>query len=457
VPSLALEALRLAQGADSIAVKSSGASRIVSFGEHTGISQIRVGSRTVPTDAEGRVWVHYTRKVPGRTIAAWRLFDSGVPKSEIDGKIVFVGTSASRLMDLHATPLDPAAPGVEIHAQVAEQILSDHYLLRPDWADGAEMVYLLALGVGLILLLPRLGPLWCGGIGLSVAASAFPLSWYAFARWHWIFDPLFPALVCLLVYLSSSLISYWRSAKELRRLALLDMVKDEVISMVSHDLRAPVGSMIMVSDSMERGLYGPVSDEQKEALKLIAASGNRLIAFTDNVLDAAKIKAGRMELHRRELRAREVLAAVVELLAWKAAHQKIRLEMTVRDDLPPIDADSEKLEQVFNNLISNALKFTPEGGRVAAEAQVDGDFVRFCVRDTGMGIAAEDIPKLFAAFAQADVARQREMRVKGTGLGLSICRVIVEAHGGRIWVESAPQEGAAFYFTIPVFRAPKPS
>ena len=455
-PALSLEALRVAQGASGFVVKSSGAHRTASFGQHTGISAIKVGDRVVPTDREGRLWIHYTGPAPRRSVPAWKLFEPDFPKDGLRGIVVFVGTSSERLKDLKTTPLNPMAPGVEVHAQAAEQILLGAYLGRPDWADGAEIAYLLALGVGLILMLPRWGAAWCGAIGLSVAAAAFPVSWAAFVRFHWLLDPLFPALVALAVYISSSWIQHLQSEAERRRLAVLDAVKDEVIATVSHDLRGPVAAMMMVVDMLKGGSQGPLTDAQLRYLQMIKDSGRKLTNFVNNVLDAAKIKAGKMEFHKTEVRAQEMIPALAELFVLSAAAKGVKLKQDVPDDLACVDADREKLEQVINNLLGNAMKFTPSGGAITLAAAPDGNFVRFSVDDTGYGISPEDAAKLFQKFSQVDLAAQKEKKVSGTGLGLSICKTIVEAHGGKIWVESEKGKGSSFRFTIPTFVVPAP-
>jgi signal transduction histidine kinase len=455
-PNLSLEVLRVAQGAEAIAVKSSGASGELSFGTHTGISQIKVGGVVVPTDAAGRLWLYYSPRAAERTIPAWKIMDPSFKSPELEGAIALVGTSAIGLSDLRSTPLSPLLPGVEIHAQAVEQMLTGRFLRRPDWASGAELVYLVVLGAGMILLLPRLSALWCGAIGLAVVLAGFAASWAAFVRFNWLVDPLLPALTALLIYLSSSLISYVRSERERRKLIILDMVKDEFIATVSHDLRGPVNAMLMVVDLMERGIYGPLTDKQKHNLKLIKDSGRKLTAFVSNILDAAKIKAGKIEFHKTEVKPQEMLPAIAELFALSAGAKSLKLEHAVPDDIPSISGDREKLEQVVNNLVGNAMKFTPSGGTITLEARPEDAFVRISVVDTGLGISAEDLPKLFKKFQQVDLAAQKDMRVVGTGLGLSICKSIVEAHGGRIWVESEKGKGSAFRFTIPRFQPAAP-
>ena len=215
LPSLAAEALRVAQGARGYAVKSSGGSG--ETGGHTGINKVKVGSLVIPTDYAGRVWVYFTKDAPGRTIPAWRLFEKDFDPALIDGTIDFVGTSAAGLRDLRVTALNPVLPGVEVHANIAEQALLGSYLERPDWAAGAELVYMLVFGLLLLLLLPRLGAALCALVGAAGAGLALYASWNAFAAHGYLLDPVFPVLTVLAVYMSSSLVSYLKSETERRQ------------------------------------------------------------------------------------------------------------------------------------------------------------------------------------------------------------------------------------------------
>ncbi len=218
LPALALEALRAAQGAANYAVKCSGASGEASYGEHTGIVSIKVGQFTIPTDGHGRFWVYYAKEAPARTVPAWKVLEKDFPGRELEGAIVFVGASAAGLKDLRTTPLNPAAAGVDVHASIVEQVLQGRYINRPDWAAGAELCYLLVLGLALLALLHRVGAAWCAGLSLLAVAGAFALSWHAFTAWGMLLDPLFPSIVVAAVYASSSLLSYLRTEREKREI-----------------------------------------------------------------------------------------------------------------------------------------------------------------------------------------------------------------------------------------------
>ena len=213
-PTLAVEALRVAQRASTIIIKSSGANREVAFGEITGITDVKIGNVPVSTDKKGRILLYDTGHVAARFIPAWQVFKDDFDAGRVRDHILFVGTSAAGLMDIRATPLSPSIPGVELHAQVVEQMLLQDFLERPDYAKGMEIVFLLVYGLILVVVLPRIGAAWGGlfaGIGI---AAALGFSWYAFVELRLLFAPIYPSIIALLVYLSSSIISYLRTEAE---------------------------------------------------------------------------------------------------------------------------------------------------------------------------------------------------------------------------------------------------
>ena len=216
-PSLSVEALRVAQGARTFILKSSGANLEASYGASTGLNNIKVGNIEIPVDANGRMWLHYTQDVPQRRLSAWRVFAEDFDPAEVEGMIIFVGTSAAGLSDLRATPLNPATPGVEVHVQAVEQALLGHFLKRPDWANGAEIMFMVALGLLLVLLLPHLGALWSALVGIAGIAAAIATSWTLFKGELWLLDPIYPSLVVLLVYLAGSLLNFLRTEQEKRQ------------------------------------------------------------------------------------------------------------------------------------------------------------------------------------------------------------------------------------------------
>lgn len=213
-PALFCEAVRVAQQASSYIIKSAGSSGESGFGEKTGLVDIKVGQFVIPTDSEGKVWLYDTGHRAERFIPAWKIFEKSFNPSQVEGKIIFVGASASGLRDLRATPLNPVSAGTEIHTQLAEQIILGDFLHRPDWAEGAEILYMTALALALIFSLPLLGALPCAFAAAAVAIMAFIFSWVAFSQWHLLFDPVVPSLACLIIYIVSSLINFLRTEKD---------------------------------------------------------------------------------------------------------------------------------------------------------------------------------------------------------------------------------------------------
>ncbi|MBI4346551.1 MAG: adenylate/guanylate cyclase domain-containing protein, partial [Elusimicrobia bacterium] len=216
---LAAEALRVAQGVKTIPIKTSTGQGEVNLGARTGITKVKIGDFTVPTDGQGRVWLHFTRPADDkrRTIPIWQVFQNQVPEGALAGAILFVGTSAQGLRDLRVTPVNAAASGVDVHAQVVEQILLGHWLTRPDWAPGAELLFLVALGLALILLMGRIGPGWCAILGIVAIAGSIVGSWRAFTHQGLLLDPVYPSAAAVLIYLAASLISYLKAETEKRQ------------------------------------------------------------------------------------------------------------------------------------------------------------------------------------------------------------------------------------------------
>jgi adenylate cyclase len=215
-PSLPLETLRVGQGETTVFVKSSGSSGVGAFGQRTGVEHVRVGSIVLPTDGDAEMWLRFARPDARRYISAHRVLDGSVDAKEIAGRDIIVGTSAVGLLDLRATPLDSAVPGVEVHAQALEQMLSGDHLSRPAFATGAELVYLVLAGGALAWLIRRLGAASTAAIGAAAIVVVFGVSWLAYTRGY-LLDPVYPSLAILLVYLATSLQGYMSTERDRSR------------------------------------------------------------------------------------------------------------------------------------------------------------------------------------------------------------------------------------------------
>ncbi len=231
------------------------------------------------------------------------------------------------------------------------------------------------------------------------------------------------------------------------KLREMDRLKTEFLASMSHELRTPLNAIIGFSKVMLKGIDGPISDLQKNDLDIICSSGEHLLVLISDVLDLAKIESGRLELHKETLDIEDILNSVLDKCRPLADEKKISLTKNIDGKFPPLLADKTRVNQILLNIISNAIKFTYDGG-VTVSAEVEDNDLLISISDTGIGIKKEDIPKIFERFRQLDGSNIR--REGGTGLGLAITKELVEMHGGTIQVKSVPGAGSAFYVRIPL-------
>jgi len=233
-----------------------------------------------------------------------------------------------------------------------------------------------------------------------------------------------------------------------RQLEVADRHKSEFLASMSHELRTPLNAVIGFSEVLLDRMFGELNPKQEEYLQDILTSGRHLLSLINDILDLAKIEAGRMELEVTDFHLPQAIDNAITLIRERAARRAIELEVEIDPRLGEIKGDERKVKQVLLNLLSNAIKFTPEGGRVSVHAALADDFAEISVIDTGVGIAPEDHETVFEEFRQvgSDYAKKHE----GTGLGLTLSRRFVELHGGKIWVKSQLNQGATFTFTLPV-------
>jgi len=227
-----------------------------------------------------------------------------------------------------------------------------------------------------------------------------------------------------------------------------NQLKSEFLANMSHELRTPLNVVIGFSQLMMDGVPGKINEEQQQCLSDILDSSQHLLGLINGVLDLSKIEAGRVEFELENIALNEVLASLTRTMRPILAPRKQSLDIKVEKGLPPVCADEGKLDQVLINLVDNASKFTPEGGKLKVEAVREGDWCRVSVIDNGVGIRKEDQEKVFEPFCQLYNPLTKEK--KGTGLGLPLVKQIVERYGGRIWVESEYGKGSRFIFTLPL-------
>jgi signal transduction histidine kinase len=232
-----------------------------------------------------------------------------------------------------------------------------------------------------------------------------------------------------------------------RQLETASRHKSEFLANMSHELRTPLNAIIGFSEVLSERMFGEINDKQAEYLADILESGRHLLSLINDILDLSKIEAGRMELESTDFDLPNVIETTLILVRERAHRRGITLGHAIDADLTKIRADERKVKQVLLNLLSNALKFTPEGGRIDVRARRQESTLEVSVADTGVGIAPEDQEAVFEEFRQVGTAAKK---VEGTGLGLAISRKFIELHGGRIWVKSQEGSGSTFAFSLPL-------
>ncbi len=249
--------------------------------------------------------------------------------------------------------------------------------------------------------------------------------------------------------------SYELAQQAVKEMREVDRLKSQFLANMSHELRTPLNSIIGFSRVILKGIDGPITELQQQDLMAIYNSGQHLLGLINDVLDLAKIEAGKIELAFDDVNMVELINSVMSTASGLVKDKPIKLVRKIQSDLPIVRADATRIRQVLLNFLSNAAKFTDEG-EITVEAMVlpgpsGHPELMISVSDTGPGIAPEDQPKLFQPFSQVDDSPTR--KTGGSGLGLSISQQLVQMHGGRIGVHSVVGKGSTFYFTLPIYRA----
>jgi signal transduction histidine kinase len=235
-----------------------------------------------------------------------------------------------------------------------------------------------------------------------------------------------------------------------RELEAASRHKSDFLATMSHELRTPLNAIIGFSEVLHEQMFGELNERQVAYVRDVLEAGRHLLSLINDVLDLAKIEAGRMELELSEVAIPDVLRSALSMHSETASRNGIALALTTEPSEIEITADERRVRQIVFNLLSNAVKFTPADGRVDLSARLEDGQVEIAVADTGPGIPAEDLEMIFEEFEQTVDGKKKE---EGTGLGLPLSRKLVELHGGRLWVESEVGRGSIFRFTLPVEAA----
>lgn len=221
-------------------------------------------------------------------------------------------------------------------------------------------------------------------------------------------------------------------------------LKSQLLSNVSHEFRTPLNSVIGLADHMAEEGDGAITPEQKEHLKMISESSKRLLGTVSSMVDLAKLEANHLSLNVRRVNVPKLVSKIADNVRM---NKETTLKLALAKETPSIYGDEGWLEKLFSHVISNAVKYTPNG-EIVVDAEKSGEMLKFGVHDTGIGIAPDKQRMIFESFSQADEGLER--KYEGAGVGLAISRKVVELHGGRIWLTSSLGKGSHFYFTLPL-------
>jgi two-component system phosphate regulon sensor histidine kinase PhoR len=233
--------------------------------------------------------------------------------------------------------------------------------------------------------------------------------------------------------------------QDLTRIRQLEIIRRDFVSNVSHELRTPLTSLKLITETLHDGAIDDPAIS-KNFIEKMDSEVDNLTQLVEELLELSKIESGRVPLEKNLIKPEDFINAACERMALQAQRAGLQLKNSTKKELPKTLVDSTRIEQVLVNLIHNAIKFTPPGGQVEVDAYQESEFIVYSVKDTGKGIPPKDLERIFERFYKTDRSRSE----RGTGLGLSISRHLVEAHNGRIWVESQPGQGSTFFFRIPI-------
>ncbi len=226
-------------------------------------------------------------------------------------------------------------------------------------------------------------------------------------------------------------------------------LRDEFLATVSHELRTPLAAILNLTEALQLEIYGPLTARQVKTLQNVMKSAHHLLALINDVLDLARLEAGGLEFHIMPAGVKSVCQAALAMVQEQARHKQIEITFNYDDAIGTMRTDERLLQQVLVKLLENAIKFTPEAGKIGLQVwrQLEQDLICFAVWDTGIGIAVAEQPLLFEPLMQLDASLTRKFG--GTGLGLAIVKRIVEIQGGQITVESTPGQGSRFTICLP--------
>ncbi|MDI6782147.1 MAG: CHASE2 and HATPase_c domain-containing protein [bacterium] len=397
------------------------------------------------------------------------------PSDYFKDRIVLIGCVAKGAGDEKSTPFHTISNGIEVQANIVQNILTGNHIISSNKIFVIIIIFLLGMGTGILIEGLRLRIRYDTAIALLLLIVMVVISFLLFIYFR-IHLPLSPLLLTLIFVsmgiildrifgveqkINENMFEFLKTRPEregmddqievmgrfTRKLKELDQLKSDLMSMVAHEFRTPLASIKGYNRLVLDGDAGQINETQQGFLKTVDENADRLLNLIENFLDVAKIESGKIEMRYEQFSLKEIITTTIETFNEMAKKKNIYLHLNIPDNLPLINGDKERIRQVMDNLVSNAIKYTLTNGEVILEAMSTSENTWISVQDTGIGITQKDQSKVFDKFFRTKESRRTGE--SGTGLGLSIVKTIVEKHGGYITVESKPGEGSKFTFCLP--------
>jgi len=452
-PSLAVEMARVAARAETIMLVA----------DDDGMDSVRIADHRLPTDRAGNLRLHYSPPHSLPILSAADILAGRISPASIRGKLVLLGTTALAISGYYATPVGDRRAGLEIHAQLLQNILDDDVLVRPVYATVGEVILLLLAGALLIGAAGRLRGWRLLPLFVGMPALGFGLSMFAYLHTQHLIDPTLIALLSILLYMSAATEGILaeerarRSTEEQLRHALLraetaSQAKTDFLANMSHELRTPLTAILGFSDTIKSQLFGPISPAKYgDYVEQIHASGGHLLAIVNDVLDMSRVAAGEARLDETTVDLGTAADECLHMLQLRAEKKHLQVRKEFDSALPHLIADRRMVKQMLLNLLSNAVTYTPDRGNVTLSAATTPDRrVAITVRDTGIGIAGDDLDRIMEPFQIVENPQSRSYQ--GIGLGLPLARSLIELHGGSLTLHSEIGVGTAATLTFPATR-----
>ena len=453
LPSFAVEVVRAALQVPAISVEIEG----------PGISSVTLGDMVIDTAFSGEVWLreHPVQRIPRVSAAA--VLDGRADPALLKQRVILLGATGSGLSASFVMPSGATLSALDVQALSVQNLLSGSYLLRPQFAVFWETLLALAVCLGVLFAGRRLAGFPGQLIVAAVLVSLFAAALYAFEGHGLLLDPTYPALVFVLAYLVTlglAVVEAQRLRKRSERdreMALIlaeaaNRSKTSFLANMSHELRTPLNAILGFSEMMKREILGPMSPPKyRDYVEDIHHMGSHLLSLVNDILEMSKVEAGESQLNETEFPVREALEECVRTVAAAYRDRETALVIDRQSSLPYLRADQRMFTQMVLNLMSNAVKYTPNQGRIRITGVLaeNGSF-RLSVSDTGIGMTDQEINEAFEPFRRADHALASNF--EGIGLGLPLTKAMVEMHGGNLEIASISNHGTTATLVFPAER-----